>query len=104
MFVNSALFTRVYDQLVASSKLLSEDFEEFEQSVVNNPQTGDVIPGLGGLWKSRIKSASKGKRGGFRVDYLDFPEEGVTYYIVIYPKNVKSDLSSDEKKNHPTDD
>ncbi len=98
MFVNSALFTRIFDQLIASRKLLSEDFEEFERSIINNPQTGDVIPGLGGLRKSRVKSASKGKSGGFRVDYLDFPEDGITYYIVIYPKNVKSDLSSDEKK------
>ena len=98
IFISSALFTRVYDQLIASRKLLSEDFEEFEQSIINNPQTGDVIPGLGGLRKSRVKSVLKGKSGGFRVDYLDFPEEGITYYIVIYPKNVKSDLSSDEKK------
>lgn len=94
-FINSALFTRIFDQLIASKKLLNE---EFEQLVINNPQTGDVIPGLGGLRKSRIKSSSKGKRGGFRIDYLDFPEEGITYYIVIYPKNVKADLSPDEKK------
>ena len=97
-FIYSALFTRIFDQLIESKKLLSEDFEAFEQFLVNNPQSGDVIPGLGGLRKSRIKSASKGKRSGFRVDYLDFPDEGVTYYIVIYPKNVKSDLTSDEKK------
>lgn len=98
MFIHSALFTRVYDQLIASRKLLSKDFEEFEQSIINNPQAGDVIPGLDGLRKSRIKSATKGKSGGFRVDYLDFPEEGVTYYIVIYPKNIKHDLSPDERK------
>ena len=32
------------------------------------------------------------------IDYLDFPEEGITYYIVIYPKNVKEDLSHEEEK------
>jgi len=98
MFINSTLFTRIYDQLIASRKLLSEDFEELEQLIISNPQTGDVIPGLGGLRKSRVKSVSKGKSSGFRVDYLDFPEEEITYYVVIYPKNVKSDLSPDEKK------
>lgn len=98
VFINSAVFTRVYDQLIASRKLLSDDFEEFERAIINNPQAGDVIPGLDGLRKSRVRSASKGKSGGFRVDYLDFPEEAITYYIVIYPKNVKADLSSDEKK------
>lgn len=53
---------------------------------------------MDGLRKARIKSASSGKSGGFRLDYLDFPEAGITYYVVIYPKNVKEDLSSEEKK------
>ncbi|WP_075884019.1 hypothetical protein [Candidatus Protochlamydia sp. W-9] len=38
------------------------------------------------LRKARIKTFAKAKSGGFRVDYLDFPEVGITYYIVIYSK------------------
>lgn len=41
---------------------------------------------------------NKGKSGGFRVDYLDIPEKGKLYLIVLYPKNVKEDLSAEEKK------
>lgn len=66
--------------------------------MLKNPEQGDVIPGLGGLRKTRIKSTTKGKRGGFRLDYLDFPEQEVLCYVVIYPKNVKEDLHSEEKK------
>jgi hypothetical protein len=97
-FINSAVFTRIFDKLVTERKLLIEDFEEFEATLIKNPEQGDLIPGMGGLRKTRIKASTKGKRGGFRLDYLDFPEEGITYYIVIYPKNVKDDLSSEEKK------
>lgn len=54
---------------------------------------------MSGLRKARIKSLSKGKSGGFRLDYLDFPEIGITYYVVIYPKNVKEELNEEEKKS-----
>jgi hypothetical protein len=98
-FINSEIFTRFFDKLVKEGKLLQSDFEDFENALLKDPTRGDVIPGMGGLRKTRLKSATGGKRGGFRIDYLDFPDEGITYYIVIYPKNVKDDLSPDEKKH-----
>lgn len=97
-FINSPVFTRIYDQLIAERKLSEQDFIEFEIELIKDPKQGTVIPGMDGLRKTRVKSTTKGKRGGFRLDYLDFPEHEVLYYIVIYPKNVKDDLSSDEKK------
>lgn len=97
-FINSAIFTRFFDKLITERKLLIEDFEKFESDLLKNPEQGDLIPGMGGLRKARIKSSTKGKSGGFRLDYLDFPEKGIIYYIVIYPKNVKANLDSDEKK------
>lgn len=91
-------FSRYLDVLIAEGKLSKEDFEEFENFLIKNPQAGDVIPGLSGLRKARLKAANKGKRGGFRVDYLDIPEYGKLYFLVLYPKNVKEDLSPDEQK------
>jgi len=97
-FIHTDIFCRIFDKLVSERKLSSEDFEQFEQSLLTDPKAGDVIPGMEGLRKARMKSTSHGKRGGFRVDYLDLPEYAITYYIVIYPKNVKDDLSTEEKK------
>lgn len=97
--INTHVFTRIYDQLIAQNKLSESDFLAFESDLLKNPNQGDVIPGLGGLRKIRLKSTTKGKRGGFRIDYLDFPERELLYYVVIYPKNVKEDLSSEEKKS-----
>lgn len=98
MFINSEIFTRIYDSLIKEDKLLQSDFEELEKELLREPAKGEVIPGLDGLRKIRLKSASKEKRGGFRVDYLDIPEKGIIYYVVIYPKNVQEDLSSEEKR------
>lgn len=91
-------FSRELDQLIARGKLFTEDFEDFEKEIINNPEKGDVIPGLHGLRKTRLKSSTKGKRGGFRVDYLDIQEVEMLIFLVIYSKSEKSDLSSEEKK------
>jgi len=33
-----------------------------------------------------------------RINYLDIPEAECLHLLVIYPKNVKTDLTSEEKK------
>ncbi len=91
-------FSSELDRLIASGKLVIEDFEDFKWNLVNDPQKGDVIPGLNGLRKTRLKSSTKGKRGGFRIDYLDIPQLEIIHLIVIYSKNIKEDLSNDEKR------
>jgi hypothetical protein len=40
----------------------------------------------------------KGKRGGARVVYLHVPEENRFYMLDVYGKDVKEDLSPDEKR------
>lgn len=97
-FIQLPPFSRNFDVLIERGRLLQTDFEEFERELLKNPQAGDVIPGLSGIRKVRLKGAKTGKRGGFRVDYLDIPEYRKLYLIVLYPKNEKEDLSPDEKK------
>jgi hypothetical protein len=97
-FIQMPPFSRHLDEFINKGKLLQDDFEEFEQELLRNSQAGEVIPGLVGLRKIRLKGANTGKRGGFRVDYLDLPEYGKLYLIVLYPKNEKEDLSPDEKR------
>ena len=96
--IQTEIFSRILDDLIAKRKLSQKDFDNLERLLVENPQSGEVIPGLSGLRKIRLKSTYSGKRGGFRIDYLDIPQVQKLYLIVIYPKNVKEDLSSGEKK------
>lgn len=43
-------------------------------------------------------SRGKGKRGGYRVIYLDILEVELAFLIALYDKNEKEDISSDEKR------
>lgn len=61
--------------LIAKRKLKQKDFEDFKKDLAENPEQGDVISGTGGIRKARLKSASKGKRGGFRVCYLNIEDK-----------------------------
>ncbi len=83
--------------LISKRKLIKEDFENFKKSLVENPEQGDLIPGTGGIRKTRLKSASKGKRGGFRVCYLDLEDRLILFLLFIYGKNVQENLTPAEK-------
>jgi len=42
------------------------DIAALEQAVADDPQSGDLIPGLGGIRKLRFALGNKGERGGGR--------------------------------------
>lgn len=83
--------------LIAKRKLKKEDFEDFKKSLVENPEQGDVITGTGGIRKTRLKSISKGKSGGFRVCYLNIEDRLILFLLLIFSKNEKENLSQAEK-------
>jgi len=91
-------FSRKIDQFLDERKVLKEDFDDLKKSLAKDPEQGALIPGTGGIRKTRLKSATKGKRGGFRICYFDDPEREELFLMKIYPKNEKEDLSADEKK------
>lgn len=84
-------------ELIAKRKLRDEDFDDFKKNLSENPEQGDVISGTGGIRKTRLKSASKGKRGGFRVCYLNVEDRLILFLLFIYPKNDQETLSQAEK-------
>ncbi len=78
--------------------LNDKDLRELELYLCFNPSSGDVIPGTGGLRKLRWSFEGKGKRGGLRTLYVDFAYYEKIYLISAFPKNVKTDLNQNEKK------
>ena len=65
-------FSKAVDDLIKKRQLLHDDFEEFKRELAEHPEMGDLVTGTGGLRKIRLKSASRGKSGSFRVCYLLF--------------------------------
>ena len=80
--------------------LTDDEYSSLQAGLLLDPEMGDVMPGCGGLRKLRIGDPrrGKGKRGGARAIYLDVPEVGVIFFLDIYGKNEKDDLSPREKK------
>lgn len=72
---------------------------EIENAILDNPETGNLIQGTGGVRKFRLadESRGKGRRGGIRVLFLDLPHVEKTHLLFLLKKGEADNLSSDEK-------
>lgn len=92
-------FASKLEDFIRTRKVLQKDFDDFKRMIAEHPEIGAVIQGTGGVRKTRLKSASGGKRGGFRVCYYFHDVDlGEIFLITIYAKNEKEDITQDEKK------
>jgi len=96
--IQTRYFTKILDNLLKKRKLVKEDFESFQRALTENPTLGTIIPGTGGIRKTRLKSSSKGKRGGFRVCYYDLAQKEQIFLFLLYQKNEQENLTMKEKK------
>ena len=60
---------------------------------------GKTIPGTGGLRKIRCGAEGRGKSGGVRVIFADYPGAGVTFLLAAFGKKEKSDLTGEERNS-----
>jgi len=82
-----------------AEKLLSvEEHEELVFNLALHPESGDEIPGTGGVRKVRFAAKGKGKSGGVRVIYYFYDEENPFHALFLYGKNEQVDLTPEQKK------
>lgn len=77
--------------------LNDSDLVKLEALLVDNPLSGTVVSGTGGLRKLRFARPGIGKSGGIRVGYAWFPGFGVFLLGVVYAKNAKSEMTPAER-------
>lgn len=82
----------------ATELIGTDGIEAVAVYLIDHPDAGDVIPESGGVRKLRWAAKGKGKRGGARIIYLYVVVAARIYLIRCYAKNVKTDLTADEKK------
>ena len=92
-FIETKVFTEEINQLAADS-----DYKEIQEYLCLFPLAGDVITGAGGIRKLRWSAKGHGKRGGMRLIYYYFIRHSQIYMLLAYPKNVKDNLTAEEKK------
>ena len=91
-------FSNKIADLLARHSLLLDDYKDLKRELAENPEKGDILTGTGGVRKIRLKSASRGKRGGFRVCYFYYVLANTIYLIHVFQKNEQENLSAEEKK------
>ena len=90
--------TNVFEEDWKDAGLNDDDLCELENILLKNPKAGDVIPHLSGGRKLRFATKGRGKSGGVRVIYIDIVVREHIYLLLAYPKNVQTDLSSEQKR------
>ncbi len=93
IFIESKLFEKLREKY-----LEDESYRELQNFLLEQPLSGDVIQGTGGLRKLRWSANGKGKKGGIRTIYLYITQKSHIHFLTLYAKNEVSDLTSDEKK------
>ena len=86
-FIETRLFTRLVQEYLGD-----DEYRELQKSLMDNPETGNVIAGSGGIRKLRWRAPGRGKRGGYRVIYYAKRPQGVIWMLTMYPKNVAEDI------------
>ena len=89
-------YTRVYEKR-AAKVLRADERNEMELYVAENPEIHPLVAGTGGVRKARWGRLGKGKRGGVRVIYFYRSTADVIYFLDIYAKTEKDDLTPADK-------
>ena len=94
MFVH----TKIFDKKWAEIGCGEDDLLQLQKEICNDPQGHPVITGTGGLRKIRIALEGRGKSGGARVIYTDFPLWGIVGLLYAYPKSQQENIDDEERK------
>jgi mRNA-degrading endonuclease RelE of RelBE toxin-antitoxin system len=81
----------------AARLLDAKEQDEMERHIADDPERHPLIPGGSGMRQARWAGSGRGKRGGLRAIYY-FAAPAAVYFIAVYAKNEKENLSDSEKK------
>lgn len=93
----SFIETRLFMKLVAEC-LSDAEYSKLQQALIDEPESGAVIRGTGGVRKLRWAASGRGKRGGYRVIYYLARPEGNVWMLTMYPKNVADSIPANVLK------
>jgi hypothetical protein len=73
---------------------------ELQNDLLRDPTRGDVVKGLGGIRKSRLANAGRGKgtRGGYRYMHLYLEHRDHIHVLFLFDKDEQEDLSEKDRK------
>lgn len=81
------MFTRLIQDLLSD-----DEYRQVQAALMENPETGPVIRGSGGVRKLRWAAPGRGKRGGYRIIYYIRHARGIIWMLTMYPKSVADSI------------
>ena len=90
-FIETPTFTRMLTAL-----LTDDEYRGLQNELMEDPESGDIIKGGGGIRKLRYAAQGRGKSGGVRVIYYWVKDNHQIYMLVVYPKSKKDNLTDKE--------
>ena len=84
----------------AKKHLSDEELSKIITHLANNPDSGDLIAGSGGLRKFRWAGNGKGKSGGFRIIHYYHNDDMPIFLITGFAKNEMENLSKTALNNY----
>ena len=84
----TSIFTKQIQGLVSD-----DEYSEFQNDLIENPELGDIIKKSGGIRKVRMAANGKGKSGGARVLYYWIKDEDQIFMLLAYAKSDMDNIS-----------
>jgi hypothetical protein len=80
-------------------ELFLELLAAIQTDLVENPERGDIVQGMGGARKARVADPKqkRGKSGSYRYLYLYLPHVERVHLLYLYGKDEQGDLSLQQK-------
>lgn len=80
----------------------SEDevLRQIQNDLLQNPERGNIVQGLGGIRKARVSNPSrgKGKSGGYRYMHLYLEHRDHIHLLFLLDKDEQEDLNTEQRK------
>lgn len=93
VFVETTVFSKLL-----RGYLSDDEYRELQSYLIERPDVGALIRDSGGVRKVRWAAGGKGKSGGVRVIYYWAKADEQIFFLTIYGKGEKEDLSAAELK------
>ena len=86
-FIESSIFERILPVY-----LDDDEYSEFQQFLMQNPEAGELVPGSSGVRKARWTRPGMGKRGGLRIIYFVRYQPNEFWMLTLYAKAKREDV------------
>lgn len=93
VFVETSLFSKLLDRYLSD-----DEYRLLQNHLIAHPDAGDVIRGSGGVRKVRWAVRGRGKSGGVRVIYYWAKADQQTFFLTLYGKGEKENLTAADLK------